>query len=79
MRDYPQKAVLAALRIATDYGLDYLDWLESLVLRHIAGDCFPLPLDAPTVRREGGETDRGDAPLPDSNDDTQTPEDDDDG
>jgi hypothetical protein len=56
-----------------------LNRLESLVLRHIAGDFFPLPLDAPTVRREAGETDRGDGPLPDSDDDTQTPEDDDDG
>jgi transposase len=79
VRDYPQKAVHAALRIATHYGLDDLDRLESLVLRHIAGDFFPLPLDAPAVRREDGEADRGDAPLPDGNDDTQDPEDDDDG
>src|SRR6266545_1211497 len=46
VRDYPRAPLLAAVRIATHYGLDDMDRLESLVLRHIAGDFFPLPPEA---------------------------------
>src|SRR5271166_3374312 len=38
LRDYPREPLLAAVRIATHYGLDDMDRLESLVLRHIAGE-----------------------------------------
>lgn len=78
MRDYPREPLLAAVRIATHYGLDDMDRLESLVLRHIAGDFFPLP---PEAAGEGG---RGDDDEPEGEDapdgeDTPGPEDDDDG
>jgi hypothetical protein len=61
VRDYPREPLLAAIRIATHYGLDAIDRLESLVLRHIAGDFFPLPHGASAgERREDGEDDRED-------------------
>jgi transposase len=43
VRDYPREPLLAAIRIATHYGLDDMDRLESLVLRHVAGTFFPSP------------------------------------
>jgi transposase len=87
LRDYPREPLLAAVRIAAHYGLDDLDRLESLVLRHIAGDFFPLPGATAGDPREVGEADRqddedhhepdtGDAP---EGDDTAAPEDDDEG
>jgi len=84
VRDYPREPLLAAVRIATQYGLDDLERLESLVLRHIAGDFFPWataeerPRDADVDRRAPDhDPPRGDdAPAGDS---THEPEDDDDG
>jgi hypothetical protein len=83
MRDYPREPLLAAIRIATHYGLDDMDRLESLVLRHIAGDFFPIPPKA--AAGEDSEADHDDHPHdePDDDapagDDTPEPEDDDDG
>lgn len=74
VRDYPRDALLTAIRIATHYGLDDLDRLEALVLRHIAGDFFPLPPEAlagerhaegeaaPRPHDEGHAPDAGDTP-----------------
>lgn len=84
VRDYPREPLLAAVRIATQYGLDDMDRLESLVLRHIAGNFFPLPPAAATSERdEGGEIGGEDHDEPDGEDtpkgdDTPDPEDDDD-
>jgi hypothetical protein len=77
VHDYPREPLLAAVRIATHYGLDDMDRLESLVLRHIAGDFFPLP-------PEGGDDELDDRDDPDDEatpegDDTPDPEDDNDG
>jgi hypothetical protein len=61
VREYPREPLLVAIRIATHYGLDDMDRLESLVLRHIAGDFFPLPpMAGAGERREDGEADRED-------------------
>jgi hypothetical protein len=87
VNDYPREPLLAAVRIATHYGLDDMDRLESLVLRHVAGDFFPLPLEAATNDRrddkgEADDADDRDGPLdedtPEGNA-TTDPEDDDDG
>jgi hypothetical protein len=43
LHDYPRESLLHAIRIATQYGLDDVVRLESMVLRHIAHDFFPLP------------------------------------
>jgi hypothetical protein len=67
VREYPREPLSAALRVATHYGLDDLDRLESLVLRRIAGEFFLPPPDATEA---GDEASTGD--------DTQEPEDDDD-
>lgn len=75
MRDYPREPLLAAVRIATHYGLDDMDRLESLVLRHIAGTYFPLP---PEVAGEEGRDDDESPRAPEGRD-TPGPEDDDDG
>jgi transposase len=86
VRDYPREPLLAAVRIATHYGLGDMDRLESLVLRHIAGDFFPLPPEATTDerRKEGSDHGDDDHDEPDGEDapegdDTPKPEDDDDG
>jgi transposase len=83
--DYPREPLLAAVRIATHYGLDDMDRLESLVLRHIAGDFFPLPPAATTSERveEGEIDDDDDHDKPDhestlEGNDTPKPEDNDD-
>ena len=85
MRDYPREPLLAAVRLATHYGLDDMDRLESLVLRHVAGDFFPLPPEVTKepLGEEGRDDEEGhdgpdgqDAP---EGDDTHGPEDDDDG
>ncbi|WP_437974496.1 hypothetical protein WMF11_39450 [Sorangium sp. So ce295] len=85
MRDYPREPLLAAVRIATYYGLDDMDRLERLVLRHVAGDFFPLP---PEVARgllgeEGRDDEQGhdgpDGEQAPEGDDTPGSEDDDDG
>jgi transposase len=86
VREYPREPLLAALRIATHYGLDDMDRLESLVLRHIAGDFFPVPPRGSTdERREEGEADDAKDDGDESGDedtskgeDTPEPEDDDD-
>jgi transposase len=80
VHDYPREPLLAAIRIATHYGLDDMDRLESLVLRHIAGDFFPPPLEAGTGERgERGEDDADDDDLGESEgEDDAQPEDDDD-
>lgn len=43
LRDYPREPLLAAMRLAQQYGLFDLDRLERLVLRQIAHDYFILP------------------------------------
>lgn len=81
VNDYPREPLLAAVRIATHYGLDDMDRLESLVLRHIAGAYFPLPPEAATPERAGDTEDRDgphDEDTPEG-DATTDPEDDDDG
>ncbi len=42
--DYPTEAVVAAVRTANDFGLVDLARIERMVLRHVAGDFFRLPL-----------------------------------
>lgn len=84
VRDYPREPLLAAVRIATHYGLDDMDRLESLVLRHIAGDFFPRPPEAATNdcgTGDGADDDDHDEPDGDdmpAGDDIPEPEDDDD-
>jgi hypothetical protein len=83
IRDYPREPLLAAIRIATHYGLDDMERLESLVLRHIAGDFFPLPEAASGERGDDGKADcHDDCDDPGNNmpegDDTTEPEDDND-
>ena len=53
MRDHPCQPLLAAVRIATHYGLDDMDRLASLVLRRVAGDFFPRPSEAERARLGG--------------------------
>jgi len=85
VRDYPREPLLAAVRVATHFGLDDMERLESLVLRRIAGDFFPLPPEAAEDERSKGEGAEDDDPhdepdgedLPEGND-TPEPEDDDD-
>jgi hypothetical protein len=77
LRDYPREPLLAALGVATQYGLDDMARLESLVLRHIARDFFPLPHELARAGRSG-EGDRpsekdslsgqGQSPVEDDND-----------
>ncbi len=43
--DYPQGPLDEALRVALDHGLYDLERIEALVLRHVAGDFFRLPVD----------------------------------
>lgn len=72
VRDYPREPLLAAIKIATHYGLDDMDRLESLVLRHVAGHFFPWP--------PGSEDRDDDAPDDDTPEgDNPRSEDDDDG
>ncbi len=59
VRDYPREPLVAAIRIATHYGLDDVERLESLVLRHIAGDFFPLVPEATGGEQDEGEQDEG--------------------
>ncbi len=75
MRDYPREPLLAAVRIATHYGLDDMDRLERLVLRHVAGDFFPLPPEV--AERPLGEEGRDDEQGHDGPDGEQAPEGDD--
>lgn len=42
---YPHEAFIAAIKRAHDYGLYDMDRLEALILKHIAGDFFNLPMD----------------------------------
>jgi transposase len=44
-RTYPQDAFIAAVTRAHNYGLYDLSRLEELILKHIAGDFFNLPID----------------------------------
>lgn len=41
--EYPQEPLDTALKVALDHGLFDLDRIETLVLRHVAGDFFRLP------------------------------------
>jgi len=41
--DYPEEPLRSALVVALEHGLFDLDRIESLVLRHVAGDFFRLP------------------------------------
>jgi hypothetical protein len=45
LRDYPREAFLAAVADAERYRLFDLDRLETMVLRRIADDYFPLDLE----------------------------------
>ncbi len=74
VNDYPREPLLAAVRIATHYGLDDMDRLESLVLRHIAGSYFPLPPEAATNERALDPTKASDADDRDGPRDEDTPE-----
>ncbi len=42
--DYPAEPLRTALGVALEYGLLDLERIESLVLRHVAGDYFKLPI-----------------------------------
>lgn len=53
VHDYPREPLLTAIRTATHYGLDDMDRLEKLVLRHIAGDFFPRPAEEVGGERHG--------------------------
>jgi transposase len=72
VRDYPRGPVLAAIHIATHYGLDDLERLESLVLRHVASEFFPLPPPEPEdemdPREERGASSDDDPELEDEDD-----------
>jgi hypothetical protein len=46
LRDYPREAFLAAVVDAERYRLFELDRLETMVLRRIADDYFPLDLES---------------------------------
>jgi hypothetical protein len=41
VREYPQKPVLAAVRVAEHYGMYDIERLERMILKNIAGDYFP--------------------------------------
>lgn len=41
--DYPGQPLRSALGLALEHGLFDLDRIETLVLRHVAGDFFRLP------------------------------------
>lgn len=43
LRDYPRAPLLEALRTAAHYGLYDLDRVETMTLKNIHGDFFPLP------------------------------------
>jgi hypothetical protein len=43
LRDYPRGPLLEALRAAAHYGLYDLDRVETMTLKNIHGDFFPLP------------------------------------
>jgi hypothetical protein len=47
LRDYPREALLAAVADAERYRLFDLDRLETMVLRRIADDYFPIDLESP--------------------------------
>jgi transposase len=90
VRDYPREPVLSAIRVATHYGLDDMERLETLVLRHIAREFFPMPpesapgegaLPEPPCSAEGGEDEDRPEPLHEEgagDDEGPEPEDDDD-
>ncbi|WP_437974289.1 hypothetical protein WMF11_38020 [Sorangium sp. So ce295] len=64
MRDYPCELLLAAVRIATHHGLDDIDRRESLVLRRVARDFFPLPPEAERARLGGARAELDAYSLP---------------
>ncbi len=43
--DYPAEPLRSALAVALEHGLFEIDRIETLVLRHVAGDYFQLPTD----------------------------------
>lgn len=52
VRDYPRAPLLAAVRVATTYGLFDLDRLDRLVLKHVARDYFVLDVAGDIVPEE---------------------------
>ena len=54
VRDYPRGPLLAAIRLATAYGLFDLERLDRLVLKHIARDYFVLDVAGDLIP-EGGD------------------------
>jgi hypothetical protein len=57
-RSYPAQPFLGALAQALKYGMFDLTRLETLVLRHVAGDFFALARDDD----DGGDNDQDDTP-----------------
>lgn len=75
VREYPRDPLLVAIRIATHYGLDDMDRLERLVLRHLAGDFFQWLADDAGERSAGNQEDEGrDGPDDEDEDDDGEPE-----
>jgi len=58
-RDYPRESLLAAIRTAIQYGLDDLERLERLVLRHVAGNFFPWADEPPNSDPDEEDDDDG--------------------
>jgi len=59
-RSYPSEPFLAALQQACKYGLFDLTRLETLVLRHVAGDFFALGQDDDDPHDDHGQDDTPD-------------------
>jgi hypothetical protein len=57
--DYPTEPLRSALIVALEHGLFDLDRIETLVLRHVAGDFFRLPTGNDTQDDEGNNQDEG--------------------
>jgi hypothetical protein len=86
-QEYPREPLLAAVRVAAHYGLDDLERLERIILRHVAQEFFLLPPDvapAGTDRPNAEGCDRNptsptpaDPPLPEAtrHDDSQAEDD----
>jgi hypothetical protein len=69
-QEYPREPLLAAVRVAAHYGLDDLERLERIILRHVAQEFFLLPPDVAPA-----ETDRPNAEGCDRNPTSPTPAD----
>jgi transposase len=53
--DYPSEPLQSALTVALEYGLLDLDRIEAIVLRHVAGDFFRLPVNNDDDKRDDDE------------------------